>query len=190
MLNKTEIISAVCAELAIGNNTAAQDLLCKQYPFRPIKKKKRQYTLKQMMEVFVRDGFIDRYTNERLVFPGSLRLISYLLPEAFPYHPHGHMEIGHIAFWELLPTIDHKEPLARGGEDILENWICTSMLRNQIKANWTVDELGWKIYECGNLSDWDGLLSWFFNYLKNDKPLLASSEYLKKWWKVVQPYMA
>jgi hypothetical protein len=40
------------------------------------------------MEVFLRDGFLDRYTGSRLIFPATLRMLSQLLPEEFPAHPH------------------------------------------------------------------------------------------------------
>jgi hypothetical protein len=35
------------------------------------------------MAVFARDGFVDRYSGERLVFPGTLRLLAKLLPNEF-----------------------------------------------------------------------------------------------------------
>jgi len=142
-----------------------------------------------MIEVFVRDGFIDRYGGERLVFPGALRLVSYLLPDTFPYHPHGHMEKGHIAFWELFPTLDHLEPLVRGGKDEMENWVCTSMRRNLLKANWRLGELGWKLHDAGDVTEWDGLLSWFIEYLEINRNLLKESAYLRRWWNAAQPFM-
>lgn len=60
-----------------------------------------------MTELFVRDGFIDRYRGTRLVYPPTLRLISEELPEQFPYHRNWKMSETHHAFWELTPTVDH-----------------------------------------------------------------------------------
>jgi hypothetical protein len=115
------------------------------YPFTPFKKSSRSYTPFQITSIFVRDGFIDRYKGNLLVFPPSLRLISYYLPSEFPFHPNGKMDEGHIAYWELFPTIDHVIPVARGGKDEETNWVCCSMLTNGIKSNWTLEELGWEL---------------------------------------------
>ena len=56
-------------------------------PCGPIRATPRRYTHRQRLELFQRDRFTDRYSGQRLVFPGTLRLLSHLLPEAFPYHP-------------------------------------------------------------------------------------------------------
>jgi hypothetical protein len=52
----------------------------------------------------------------------------------------------HFAFYELFPTIDHVVPISRGGEDEARNRVCTSMLRNAAKANFTIEELGWRMH--------------------------------------------
>lgn len=84
------------------------------------------------MQSFVRDGFIDRYSGRHLVFPGTLRVLSTLFPEDFPFHPNWKTQFTHPAFWELFPTIDHIVPVARGGLDVPENWVTTSQLRNSV----------------------------------------------------------
>jgi len=61
------------------------------------------------------DGFIDRYSGQRLVFPGALRLLSHLLPAQFPFHTNWKTDSCHLAFYELFPTIDHVVPISRGG---------------------------------------------------------------------------
>ena len=106
-----------------------------------------------MVATFVRDGFIDRYSGKRLVFPASLYLISVLLPDEFPYPPYGKMSDCHVAFWELWPTIDHIVPIARGGRDDPSNWASTSMLLNSIKSNWTLEDLGWDLMDGGRMEN-------------------------------------
>jgi 5-methylcytosine-specific restriction endonuclease McrA len=113
------------------------------------------------MRVFIRDGFTDRYSGTPLVFPGTLRAVSLLLPKEFPYQRNWRQSETHPAFWELYPTIDHIVPLARGGTDIEENVVTTSMLRNAAKANWLLEELGWPTSTAPVRENWDGLLSWF-----------------------------
>ena len=53
------------------------------------------------------------------------------MKKEFPYQKHWKMSDTHIAWWELIPTVDHVEPVARGGVDEEENWVCTSQLRNR-----------------------------------------------------------
>jgi hypothetical protein len=110
------------------------------------------------MRIFLRDGFIDRYSGARLVFPGLLRAISLLLPKEFPYHTHGKMSEAHLVHWELYPSVDHVVPLSRGGEDTEDNRVTTSMLKNMAKSSWTLEELGWDLWPPGNYAEWDGLV--------------------------------
>ena len=96
-----------------------------------------------MTRVFARDGFVDRYSGDKLVFPGTLlRLLSALMPDEFPAHPNWKMSASHVMYWELCPTIDHLVPVARGGADNESNYVTISMLRNSAKAHWTLEELG------------------------------------------------
>lgn len=80
----------------------------------------------------------------------------------------------------LFPTIDHVEPVARGGTDTMDNWVCCSMLTNSIKSNWTLDQLQWKIQDRGDFKVWDGMLGWFQRQVSED-PQLSNSPYIKKW---------
>jgi len=132
------------------------------------------------MRVFLRDGFVDRYSGTRLVFPGTLRLLSQLLPEELPFHLNWKMSECHMMFWELFPTIDHIVPVARGGADEASNWVTTSMIRNQAKANWTLEELGWSLREPAEAGRWDGLLGWFREYALAH-PEVLRVRYLARW---------
>ena len=69
-----------------------------------------------------------------MVFPGTLRLLSLLLPEEIPYQKNGKTTECHMMFWLLFPTVDYIEPVARGGLDIEDNWVCTSMLRRVLPS--------------------------------------------------------
>jgi hypothetical protein len=76
-------------------------ILRKRNPFVPLINVRRRYSVRQMLTGFVRDGFIDRCCGARLVCVAALRL---------------------IAFWELVPTLDHILPVSRGGTDDESNW--------------------------------------------------------------------
>jgi hypothetical protein len=155
------------------------------YPFKPLSKSKRQYSPRQMTEIFVRDRFTDRYKGHQLVFPPSLRLISQYIPEIFPYHKNGKMSVGHIAYWELFPTIDHIDPVAREGVDEKSNWVCCSMLTNSIKSNWTIMELGWDLLPIDETTTWDGMLGWYIDQVEANKTFL-SKEYFKIWYRAAK----
>ena len=55
--------------------------------------------------------------------PGILKVLSYYMPEIFPYHAHWKMEECHNAYWEFVPTVDHIYPVALGGADsYIKRW--------------------------------------------------------------------
>ena len=111
-MDKADVIQQACLAADAGQALTAHALLGAHYPFQPVPKIKRGCSLRQSIAIFERDGFIDRYTGTRLVYPGALYLLSALLPEDFPSHRNGKMDRTHLAFWELFPTIDHVVPVA------------------------------------------------------------------------------
>ena len=180
MKSATETIRSVCKLLEQGRGQNAAQVINAQYPFTPFNPGRRSYTRKEAMAVFRRDGFTDRYSGDQLVFPGTLRLIHKLLPAEFPFHRNWDMSKTHVAFWELFPTIDHIIPVARGGEDVLDNWATTSQIRNSAKSNWLLAELGWQLRPVGRATEWDGLTGWFLNFVKTT-PEHLTDPYIKSW---------
>ncbi|HEC08308.1 MAG TPA: HNH endonuclease [Acidimicrobiales bacterium] len=159
MTTDPDPLNLVLDHLILGDKASARLTLRERLPFERIEKKQRSYTPLQAMRVFLRDGFIDRYSGRRLVFPAALRLISLELPEEFPFHSNWKFSETHRAYWDLIPTIDHVLPVAVGGSDDETNWATTNMIHNSAKGLWTLDELGWEIHGPGNLDEWDGLAS-------------------------------
>lgn len=180
VVDKSTIIQNVCSALLTDNVEIARDILQQQYPFVKPATVNRTYTKIEAARVFVRDGFIDRYSGHRLIFPPVLRLLARTLPIDFPYHLNWKMDACHLAFWELVPTIDHIVPIGRGGLDEPTNWVSTSMLHNSAKSNWTLDELGWSLVPCGDFAQWDGLVRWFVTYVEQH-PSLLKEGYVKAW---------
>jgi 5-methylcytosine-specific restriction endonuclease McrA len=175
MISRHEVVAGVCSLLEDDDLSGAAELLQREYPFTPAETVERKYGDQEALRVFLRDGFVDRYSGARLVFPGVLRVLALRLPAEFPYHPNWKMTATHLAFWELSPTVDHIVPIARGGVDADANWVTTSMLRNSAKANWTLDELGWKLLPSGDLRVWDGLLTWFTRQVTTHPELLQNA---------------
>ena len=184
----TDILQLAARALDSGLNAQAVEIIEQNYPFRPVTPVKRKYTYLEQTTLFYRDGFIDRYSGRRLVFPGALRLLSRLLGSpTFSYHPNWKMDSCHQAFWELFPTVDHLEPVARGGSNEFSNWVTTSQILNSAKSMWTIEELGWSLHPCGDLSEWDGLTDWFIRSInKNPRLLETDPAYLKGWLKAAQ----
>jgi hypothetical protein len=82
-MDKADIVSRICDALKRDDIEQARSVLVTQYPFNPIEKSSRQYTPLEMTRIFLRDGFIDRYKSNKLVFPPALRLISHYLSGTF-----------------------------------------------------------------------------------------------------------
>ena len=180
MDDKSDILARACKAVEEQRPGQASTILATEYPFTPLTNAGRKYSPGQCMKVFVRDGFIDRYSGRRLVFPGTLRLLSLLLPQEFPFHSNWKTDACHFAFWELFPTIDHVVPVSRGGLDREHNWVSTSMLLNAAKANFTLEELGWTLHQPGDANHWDGLTGWFMRQT-DLMPELRSNVYLRRW---------
>jgi hypothetical protein len=180
MTAKSATIAAVCSAVRKGDYDQATSLLKRDYPFAPDPITLREYGAVESTRVFVRDGFIDRYTGERLIFPPVLRVLSAELPAEFPFHPNWKTDVTHPAFWEVGATVDHLVPVSRGGADNESNWVTTSMARNSAKMNWTLEQLGWTLQSPGNFTEWDGLIGWFLEHTK-DRPELVAGASMRQW---------
>jgi hypothetical protein len=180
MTEPADVISNACAAIAQNALDQAAEVLASGYPFAPLANAGRRYSATDSMRVFMRDGFVDRYTGRRLIFPGTLRLLSQFLPDQFPFHNNWKTDVCHFGYYELFPTIDHLVPVSRGGADSAENWVSTSMLKNAAKANFTLEELGWSLHQPGDLTQWDGLTGWFMDQISK-APSSAQSSYVRQW---------
>jgi hypothetical protein len=174
-----DVIECICKRIEAGDEIGARAIARDEYPFLSVENARRKYSERQMMAICTRDRFVDRYSGRRLVLPGALRLLSKVMPEEFPFHANWKMSESHVMWWELCPTVDHVQPVARGGKDDESNWVTTSMLRNSAKANWTLDEFGWVLLRDEQLNKWDGLTGWFLAFLAKDDRWRDS--YIRRW---------
>ena len=182
-MDKSQILENI-SNLLLGDKIdEARLTIQNEYPHKYIESEKRSYTIKEKMEQFLRDGFIDRYTGERLINPGILKVVTHYFPEDFPFDSHWKMTKTHIAYWDLIPTIDHIVPIAKGGLDNPSNWATTSMKNNSIKSNYSLDEINWELHPVGSLSEWDGLTKLFVELVDKNNYLLQDS-YIKSWYKI------
>jgi hypothetical protein len=172
-MSPAEAIRQAAEMLVSGDYGAAARALAESFPPSCSATDRSTWSKLRLVRVFARDGFTDQYFGQPLVFPGTLRALSFLAPELFPYHRNWKQSRTHPAYWSHYPTIDHVRPLARGGQDNEANTVTTSMLRNAAKANWLVSELGWPEPHQRLTPDWDGLLPWFCRAYENDSSLRA-----------------
>lgn len=181
-------VQRICDAISDGLLEQACSIARQEIPFEPISRVKRTYTETEAAQMFVRDGFVDRYSGKRLIYPPVLRLLSSIMPNEIPYHRNWKTTECHMLFWHLSPTVDHVLPVARGGLDESSNWVCTSMVLNAAKANWTLEELGWHLVPPGDFRKWDGMLKWFMDYVEHHRSVLQDS-YFHRWHKAAQRVM-
>lgn len=183
-MDQTALLVACAVQHVLRKDASGARILLKtQLPFKPRPATPRRATEREKLRVFWRDGFIDRYCGDKLVHPGLLRCLSRYFPEELPYQRNWRLECCHEVYWELCPTLDHVVPVARGGEDHIDNWVCTSMRRNAIKAQWTLQELGWSLCAPGDLRQWDGLTALFIELVEQDSGLCADP-YIARWYRL------
>ncbi|MFH1742645.1 MAG: HNH endonuclease [bacterium] len=187
MEDRSDTIKSICETLSSGDYSGASEIARREYPFLAPSAGARNFTETQALRIFVRDGFLDRYSGVRLLFPPVLRVLSALLPKEFPFHRNWKMSETHPAYWDLFPTLDHVVPIARGGADNKDNIVSTSMLRNSAKANWTLEELGWSLHPPGQMSEWDGMLAWFIDFVDRNKEIVKD-RYIGRWHRVAQSW--
>jgi hypothetical protein len=179
-MDKALLIQNLCGLLLDDKKQDCIDFANENYPFVNYLNQKRQYSKYQMCRVFLRDGFIDRYSGAKLLFPGLIKILTIEFPDIFKYHKNWKMSDTHMIYWDLFPTIDHLIPIARGGDDNESNWITTSMVRNSAKSNWKIEEIGWILHDKGQLDNWDGLIKYFID-LTNKNPEYEMDNYVIGW---------
>ncbi|MEC9407386.1 MAG: HNH endonuclease [Pseudomonadota bacterium] len=180
--DKSRVVERAAFALEAGDRDSAIHIAKSDYPWESAEVPKRKMTQRRSLQIFVRDGFIDRYSGSQLIFPGALLLLSRELPEAFPAHETWRSAQTHDAYFELWPVVDHVEPLSRGGADDESNFATTSNLLNEAKSNWSLEQLGWKLLPPGDISKWDGLLGWFARYVTK-YPEVLEHKTINSWFR-------
>ena len=150
-------------------------------PFVPIKKESRSYSADKQMEQFLKDGFIDRYFGTKLINPGMLRILSERLPKKFTFESNGETFESLVIYRDFQPSMDHIEPISRGGKNEPSNWATTSVKGNSAKSIYTLEQLNWRLYPEGDVREWDGL-SGLFVELVEKEPELKRIQGVSSWY--------
>ena len=190
--DKHEVIRDVCYAIDEGDLDKAKRILSERYPFVPLKhyysgakpvkevaptntsekRTRRSISEAEKLEVYIRDGFTDRYSRQKLVHPQVLEIISYYLPKDFPATYHAPLDRTHIAYYDLWPSLEHIEPFSRGGSETMDNFVTTSWVNNLIKGDYSLDEIGERLLPAGDMAEWDGLYGWFQNHTAKNPDLM------------------
>lgn len=133
------------------------------------------------MRVFSRDGFENRLTGELLIFPAVLRLLSREMPREFPFQQYLRPEATHIAYHDLGACTVPLVPLSRGGRSEETNLITTTMPYILARTDQTVEEAGWRLTREGFVDEWDGMSTWYVEYV-NDHQELREVNFFNLWF--------
>ena len=52
------------------------------------------------------------------------------------------------------------------------------------KAQWTLEEIGWKLLSPGDVSEWDGLSGWYTRYIDRHPEIARANRPLRDWYTV------
>ena len=200
MTDKYEIIMDACLALSDEGREASQEIISKNYRFDPQARPRPVLGVRPtpverkveasdfwnedrslMMRIFARDGFMNRFTGELLLFPAVLRLLSKEFPSIFPYQMSWRPGEIHVAYYELCACIDRLLPISRGGSDAEGNLITTTMPYVLARFNSTVEEMGWRLTREGYVDEWDGMSSWYVEYVKENQEL-RNVNYFNLWY--------
>ena len=120
----------------------------------------RSPSQKTRLAVYERDGYTCRYAHcgRFVVDERVVAALSALIPDALAYHPNWRNDRCHPLLWTHVASLEHVQPWSLGGGNDLENLITTCSRCNYAKNSATIDQLGWTVRPCPEVSDWDGLL--------------------------------
>jgi hypothetical protein len=200
MAEKWETIMDACLALSDEGRDKCIQVIRKSYPFDP-KAKPRQIKGDgdpkrdgkaeaiscwaedhySQMRVFCRDGFINRFTGELLVFPAVLRLLSKEIPRDFPFQQYWRPDGTHIAYHDLGACTTVLVPLSRGGKKEEANLVTTTMPYVLARTDMTFEEAGWRLTWEGFVDEWDGMSTWYVEYVK-DHEELRDVNFLNMWF--------
>ena len=80
-MSKCDVITLACEALSKGQLEESKEIIKVRYRFDMVETKKWNFSKTKLLQVFIRDGFIDRYSGEKLIPTGALSVLSELMPE-------------------------------------------------------------------------------------------------------------
>jgi hypothetical protein len=111
--------------------------------------------------IYRRDRFRCRYCGCKVIPVQVMRLIGYLLPEGFPYHPNWKGGETHPALASRSAILDHVLAWSAGGRNDPDNLACACWVCNQVKGDLSLEQLGWELLPISQDDEWDGLTRYY-----------------------------
>ncbi len=128
------------------------------------------------LRIYCRDGFLCRYCGRRTLFGPTLRLLSTLAPDDFPYHPNWKRGLVHPAYPTLTSSCDHLVPVTRGGAALDPMNLVTACARCQYaKGDYLLSELQGYELQPRESRGWDGLTGVYPRLYELTRAALGSS---------------
>ncbi|MBR1646843.1 MAG: hypothetical protein IJ685_08710 [Selenomonadaceae bacterium] len=183
--SRADALIYACLALEAGSIDAVKKIIETGFPFSQyIKDEDKTLSEANQLKIFRRDGFIDRFTGQKVFLPPVLPILSIKLPDVFPNHPNWKRDETHQAHEMFNATIKKIIPNRPADEF---NLVTVSSKTKFVVANATLEDLGWKILSLEEIADirWDGMTNWFVNYVDENRDLLETS-LIARWYKAVQ----
>jgi hypothetical protein len=93
-----------------------------------------------------------------------------------------------MAYWDYSPSMDHIDPISRGGKNKDSNLVTTSMKGNLAKSNYTFEQLNLSLHTEGDIREWDGLSGLFIEIVEKE-PELKRIRSIKDWYNATKKVM-
>lgn len=182
--SRADVLIYACLALEAGSAHAAEKIIATGFPFSHYLNDEKPLSEAAQLKIFRRDGFIDRFTGQKVFLPPVLTVLSEMLPDVFPNHPNWKRDETHQAHEMFNATIKKIIPNRPADEF---NLVTVSSKTKFVVANATLEDLGWKLLSLEEIDDirWDGMTDWFVRYVDEHRELLETS-LIARWYKAVQ----
>ena len=182
---KADVIVYACLALTDDNINTAKKIIEKGFPFSHYVDDKIKLSETEQLKIFLRDGFIDRYTGKKVFLPVVTNILSQAIPEVFPNHPNWKYTETHQAHALFYATVDKIVPSYSSSNK--SNLVTTSYINKIAKANANLEDLGWKLFSLEEIEEemWDGMMEWFINYVEKHQAFL-NDNIIANWYKAVR----
>ena len=182
--SRADALVYACLALEAGSVNAAEKIIATGFPFSGYLNDEKPLSEAAQLKIFRRDGFVDRFTGQKVFLPPVLTVLSEMLPDVFPNHPNWKRDETHQAHEMFTATVKKIIPNRPADEF---NLATAAYKTKAAKANATLEDLGWKILSLEEIADlrWDGMTGWFMNYVDDHRDLL-SVPLIARWYKAVQ----
>ena len=182
--SRADALVYACLALEAGSVNAAEKIIAAGFPFSGYLNDEKPLSEAAQLKIFRRDGFVDRFTGQKVFLPPVLTVLSEMLPDVFPNHPNWKRDETHQAHEMFTATVKKIIPNRPADEF---NLATAAYKTKAAKANATLEDLGWKLYSLEEIADlrWDGMTDWFVRYVDDHRDLL-SVPLIARWYKAVQ----